>query len=48
MYVVKIELEHLNSNRCGVSDEELDRKKKAYLDHLKEDPTLGFSVIMTR
>merc|ERR1711973_94144 len=29
--------------RCGVSDEELDRKKKAYLDHLKEDPTLGFS-----
>jgi len=29
--------------RCGVSDEELERKKKVYLDHLKQDPTLGFS-----
>ena len=33
-------------NRCGVSDEELERKKKVYLDHLKQDPNLGFSVII--
>ena len=30
--------------RCGVSEEELEQKKKLYLDHLKKDPTLGFSV----
>jgi len=29
--------------RCGVSEEELEQKKKLYLDHLKKDPTLGFS-----
>ena len=34
------------TNRCGVSDEELERKKKVYLDHLKQDSNLGFSVII--
>ena len=36
---------NITINRCGVSDDELERKKKIYLDHLKEDPALGFSVI---
>jgi len=28
--------------KCGVTEEELEKKKETYLDHLQEDPTLGF------
>ena len=28
--------------KCGVTDEELNAKKEAYLQHVDEDPTLGF------
>lgn len=28
--------------RCGVTEEELEKKKVAYLDHLSTDPTLSF------
>jgi hypothetical protein len=33
--------------KCGVTEEELEKKKEAYMDHLSGDPTLGFQVDMT-
>ena len=28
--------------KCGVTDDELNAKKETYLQHVEEDPTLGF------
>ena len=30
--------------KCGVTEEELEKKKEVYLDHLSGDPTLKFQV----
>ena len=38
IYVQKI------AYKCGVSEEELEKKKEAYLSHASGDPTLGFQV----
>ena len=33
--------------KCGVTEEELEKKKEIYLDHLSGDPTLKFQVSLS-
>merc|ERR1712243_490578 len=43
--VVEEEFVQRMAYKCGVTGEELEKKKETYLDRMAKDPTLGFEVM---